>query len=53
MPRRMVNMRYPIELLGEIDSYQVDKGFKTRTQTIIYLIQLGLDAQLKNKEERR
>ena len=47
MQRRMVNMRYPIMLLKRIDSYQDEKGYKTRTQTIIHLIQLGLDVQSK------
>lgn len=45
--KQMVNMRYPKVLLNNIDEYQNRKGFNTRTQTIIHLIQLGLDVQAK------
>lgn len=35
---KMVNMRYPEELLGRIDKYQKDMGFTTRTNAIIHLL---------------
>lgn len=40
---QMINMRYPKELLKRIDQYQEEMGFMTRTQTIVYLIQKGLE----------
>lgn len=43
MEKRMVNMRYPLVLLNKIEAYQEDKGFTTRTQAIIHLIQVGLE----------
>lgn len=52
MKKRMVNMRYPIVLLEKIDAYQEKTGFNTRTQTIIHLIQLGLDGQSKKQKEK-
>ena len=52
MEKRMINMRYPTVLLGKIDAYQEKTGFNTRTQTIIHLIQLGLDAQSKKQVEK-
>lgn len=39
---QMINMRYPKELLKKIDAFKEKKGFTTRTQTIVYLIQVGL-----------
>lgn len=39
---QMINMRYPKELLKRIDEHKEVKGFTTRTQTIIHLIQVGL-----------
>jgi len=42
---KMLNMRYPDELLKHIDKYKEKKGFTTRTQTIIYLIQKGLESK--------
>ena len=40
---QVVNMRYPKELLGRIDEFKEKKGFTTRTQKIIYLIQHALE----------
>ena len=40
---KVFNMRYPKELLNRIDNFKEMKGFSNRTQTIIYLIQRGLD----------
>src|SRR5690625_7034045 len=40
---QVVNMRYPKELLKRIDGFKEKKGFITRTQTIIYLIQYALE----------
>lgn len=40
---QMLNMRYPKELLKRIDNFKAKKGFTTRTQTIIYLIQSSLE----------
>ena len=45
---QVLNMRYPKELLKRIDEFKEKKGFTTRTQTIIYLIQYALE-QLDNK----
>lgn len=42
MEKIVINMRYPEELVKRIDSYKERKGFNTRTQTIIHLIQIGL-----------
>jgi metal-responsive CopG/Arc/MetJ family transcriptional regulator len=42
---QVVNMRYPKELLKRIDSFKEKKGFVTRTQAIIYLLQHALDKQ--------
>lgn len=42
---KVINMRYPEELLKRIDEYKESKGFVTRTQTIIYLIQKGLESK--------
>lgn len=42
---QVVNMRYPKELLKRIDSFKNKKGFITRTQAIIYLIQTALDKE--------
>lgn len=39
---QVVNMRYPKELLRRIDDFSKKKGFQTRTQTIIFLIQYAL-----------
>ena len=47
MKKQMVNMRYPKVLLNKIDAYQEERGFNTRTQTIVHLIQIGLDNQTK------
>lgn len=52
MEKRMVNMRYPAVLLRKIDAYQDKAGFNTRTHTIIHLIQIGLNAQSTNQEEK-
>lgn len=40
---QVVNMRYSKELLKRIDEFKEKKGFQTRTQAIIYLIQYALD----------
>lgn len=40
---KVVNMRYPKELLKRIDDFRQSKGFSNRTQTIVYLIQRGLE----------
>ena len=40
---QVLNMRYPKELLKRIDDFKAKKGFTTRTQTIIYLIQYALE----------
>ena len=40
---QVLNMRYPKELLKRIDEFKEKKGFTTRTQTIIYLIQYALE----------
>ena len=40
---KVINMRYPVELIKRIDDFKNEKGFTTRTQTIIYLIQKGLN----------
>lgn len=42
MERIVINMRYPKELVERIDKYKDEKGFTTRTQAIIHLIQVGL-----------
>ncbi|WP_172706093.1 ribbon-helix-helix domain-containing protein [Geobacillus sp. C56-T2] len=43
MDKQVINMRYPVELLKRIDKFKKEKGFTTRTQAIIYLIQYALD----------
>lgn len=40
---QMINMRYQKELLERIDQYKEEKGFTTRTQAIMHLIQRGLE----------
>lgn len=40
---KVLNMRYPEELLNRIDEFKEKKGFTTRTQAIIYLLQIGLE----------
>lgn len=42
---KVLNMRYPEELLKRIDEYKEKKGFTTRTQAIIHLIQKGLESK--------
>lgn len=49
MEKRMVNMRYPAVLLKKIDAYQEEKGFTTRTQAIIHLLQVGLERAESHK----
>mgnify|MGYP000843881567 FL=1 len=46
---QVLNMRYPKELLKRIDEFKEKKGFTTRTQTIIFLIQYALE-QLDNRD---
>lgn len=43
MKKIVINMRYPKELVERIDEYKERKGFTTRTQTIMHLIQVGLE----------
>lgn len=40
---KMINMRLPITLIERVDKFKDEKGFSNRTQTIIYLIQRGLE----------
>jgi len=47
---QVLNMRYPKALLKRIDDFKEQKGFTTRTQTIIHLLQLALDSQEAKKE---
>lgn len=49
MMSQVLNMRYPKALLQRIDAFKESKGFTTRTQTIIYLIQSALE-QSDNRE---
>lgn len=42
---KVINMRYPDELLKRIDQYKEKMGFTTRTQTIMHLIQKGLESR--------
>ena len=46
---QVVNMRYPIELLRQIDNYKEKGGFLTRTDAIFTLIREGL--KQVNKEQ--
>lgn len=39
---KKITMLYPSNLLENIDKYKIEKGFTTRTQVIIYLIQNAL-----------
>ncbi|GEK59443.1 ribbon-helix-helix domain-containing protein [Marinococcus halophilus] len=48
---QIVNMRYPKELLDRIDKFKQDKGFQTRTQAIIYLLQYALEQSEKDKNK--
>jgi metal-responsive CopG/Arc/MetJ family transcriptional regulator len=43
MENQIVNMSYPKKLLERIDALKNGKGFATRTQTVIFLLQLALD----------
>lgn len=42
---QMINMRYPKELLDRIDKHKEQKGFTTRTQAIVHLLQVALDKE--------
>lgn len=42
MKSQALNMRYPTKLLKRIDAVKESKGFVTRTQTIIFLLQVAL-----------
>jgi len=42
---KVINMRYPNELLKRIDDYKNKMGFTTRTQTIMHLLQKGLESK--------
>lgn len=50
MKSQVLNMRYPIGLIERIDKIKEQKGFNTRTQTIIFLLQFALE-QIENKPE--
>ncbi|MDR3601653.1 MAG: hypothetical protein P4L49_14430 [Desulfosporosinus sp.] len=43
MKSQVLNMRYPTELLEHIDRVKESKGFTTRTQVIIFLLQFALE----------
>lgn len=43
MRSQVLNMRYPVGLIERIDRIKEIKGFNTRTQTIIFLIQYALE----------
>lgn len=49
---KVLNMRYPEELLKRIDEFKEMKGFTTRTQAIIYLIQYALDQSADNQKNK-
>jgi metal-responsive CopG/Arc/MetJ family transcriptional regulator len=40
---QVLNMRYPLELLERIDKVKEQRGFQTRTQAIIFLLQYALE----------
>ena len=42
---QMVNMKYPKQLLERIDKFKEDMGFTTRTNSIIHLILIRLEAK--------
>jgi len=42
---KVINMRYPNELLKRIDDYKNKMGFTTRTQAIMHLLQKGLESK--------
>ena len=42
---QMVNMKYPKQLLERIDKFKEDMGFSTRTNAIIHLLLIGLEAK--------
>ena len=42
MKSQVLNMRYPIGLIDRIDKVKAEKCFNTRTQTIIFLLQIAL-----------
>ena len=43
MKSQVFNMRYPLGLLERIDIVKKEKGFNTRTQAIIFLLQYALE----------
>jgi len=43
MTSQVLNMRYPTLLIERIDKVKELKGFQTRTQTIIFLLQFALE----------
>jgi len=43
MESKVLNMRYPVELIERIDKIKDTKGFVTRTQTIIFLLQFAIE----------
>ncbi|MGG3451198.1 hypothetical protein [Domibacillus aminovorans] len=43
MEKQSVVLRFPKVLLSRVDKFKEEKGFSTRTQTIIYLIQYALE----------
>ncbi|MGZ0086660.1 hypothetical protein ACWNXI_14070 [Caldibacillus thermoamylovorans] len=50
MDKQVITTRYPVELLKRIDKFKDEKGFTTRTQAIIYLLQYALDKSDNRKE---
>ena len=43
MGSKVLNMRYPVELIERIDKIKDTMGFVTRTQTIIFLLQYAIE----------
>jgi metal-responsive CopG/Arc/MetJ family transcriptional regulator len=53
---QLYNMKYPIRLLKRIDKFKKEKGFTTRSQAIIFLLQnsldsMGIEVDRKEKED--
>lgn len=48
--KKTVNMLYPATLVERIDLFKEKKGFTTRTQAIIFLLQRALDEEEKTRE---
>ena len=43
MKSQVLNMRYPVGLIERIDKVKEQKGFNTRTQAIVFLLQYALE----------